>query len=214
MCVLRIFQTSNILRSPPWLGLPLWNICFTNDHRYCLLVVNTLRSFPRSWLITGFATILTRRVPLVEEELLTLPEHLSSPPVFSGVRVARSLVLCICFVDRCLSLSPFSFGHYVFCPSSIYGFWLAIWYLQYILKGLRIFQYWSYSRTSISGTLIAQSKNTFVYSNRTFVFYRFNSKTIHFICFLHELFPFRHCNMVSVLATTMERTYDLRIIFL
>jgi hypothetical protein len=25
-------------------------------------------------------------------------------PVFSGVRVARSLVLCACFVDRCLSV--------------------------------------------------------------------------------------------------------------
>jgi hypothetical protein len=30
-------------------------------------------------------------------------EHLSSPPVLSGVRVTRSLVLCVCFVDRCLS---------------------------------------------------------------------------------------------------------------
>jgi hypothetical protein len=36
------------------------------------------------------------------QELLTLPEHLSSPPVFSEVCVTRSLVLCICFVDRCL----------------------------------------------------------------------------------------------------------------
>jgi hypothetical protein len=45
--------------------------------------------------------------PLVEEELLTLPEHLSSPPVFSGVRVTRSLVLCVCFVDPCLSFCAF-----------------------------------------------------------------------------------------------------------
>jgi hypothetical protein len=35
-------------------------------------------------LITGFVTRLTRQVPLVEQELL--PEHLRSPPVFSGVR--------------------------------------------------------------------------------------------------------------------------------
>jgi hypothetical protein len=42
------------------------------------------------WLITGFLTILTRRVPHVEQELLTLPEHQSSPPMFSEVRVARS----------------------------------------------------------------------------------------------------------------------------
>jgi hypothetical protein len=27
-------------------------------------------------------------------------------PVFSGVRVTRSLVLCVCFVDRCLSFVP------------------------------------------------------------------------------------------------------------
>jgi hypothetical protein len=44
---------------------------------------------------TGFVTRLTRRVSLVEQELLTLPEHLSSPPVFSGVRVTRSLILCV-----------------------------------------------------------------------------------------------------------------------
>jgi hypothetical protein len=31
----------------------------------------------------------------IQEELLILPEHLSSPPVFIGVRVTRSLVLCM-----------------------------------------------------------------------------------------------------------------------
>jgi hypothetical protein len=35
--------------------------------------------------------------------LFTLPEHLSSSPVFSGVRVAQSLALCVCFVARFLS---------------------------------------------------------------------------------------------------------------
>jgi len=44
---------------------------------------------------------------LVKQELPTLPEHLSSPPVFSEVRVARSLVFCVVFVDRCLSFCPF-----------------------------------------------------------------------------------------------------------
>jgi hypothetical protein len=50
-------------------------------------------------------------VPLVEHELLTLPERLSSPPVFSRVRVTLSLVLFVCFPDRCLSFCTFSFGH-------------------------------------------------------------------------------------------------------
>ena len=31
--------------------------------------------------------VVTRRVPLVEMELLTLPEHLSSPPVLVGLTV-------------------------------------------------------------------------------------------------------------------------------
>jgi len=74
-------------------------------------------------------TRLIRRVPVVEQELPTLPEHLSSPLVFSGVRVTRSLVLCVCFVDRCLSFCTF-FCHCVVCSSSIYRFWLPLWYLQ------------------------------------------------------------------------------------
>jgi len=78
-------------------------------HRYIPLVVNTSRSFSHSCLITGFVTRSTRRVPLVEQALLTLLEHLSSPPVFNGVRVTRSFVLCLCFVDRCLSFCTFFF---------------------------------------------------------------------------------------------------------
>ena len=42
-------------------------------------------------------------------------KHLSSPLVFSGVRVTRSLLLSVCFVDRCLSFCTFSFGNCVVC---------------------------------------------------------------------------------------------------
>ena len=62
--------------------------------------------------------------------ILSLPEHLSSPPVFSGVHVTRSLVLYVCFVDRCLSFCTFSFGHCVVCSSLMYGFWIPLWYLK------------------------------------------------------------------------------------
>jgi hypothetical protein len=48
---------------------------------------------PKAELQIYFIYTLARRVPLVEQELLTLPEHLNSPSVFSGVRVTRSLVL-------------------------------------------------------------------------------------------------------------------------
>ena len=63
-------------------------------------------------------TRVTRRVPLVKQELHALPEHLCSPPVFSGVCVTRSLVLCVMCIDCCLSI--------FFWPSSCQSFDLRI----------------------------------------------------------------------------------------
>jgi hypothetical protein len=113
-----------------WLGWPLWNIFVTNDHGYVPLVVNISPCFLHSRLITRFVTRLTRRVSLKCSRNYSL---FRSPPIFSGVRVTRSLVLYVCFVDRCVSFCTFSFGHCVVCSSSIYGFWLPLWYLQTLL---------------------------------------------------------------------------------
>ena len=85
-------------------------------------------SFPHSWLITGLVTILIRWVPLVEQELLALQEHLSLPTGF----LLDSCCSIFSFVDRYFLCCTFSFGHCVVC-SSIYGFWLPIWYLQTLL---------------------------------------------------------------------------------
>ena len=90
---------------------------------------------------TGF---VTRRVQHVEQKLLTLPQHPSSPSFFCGVRVDRSLVfgvvLCIslfsllsffCWPLHCLSvvnlrlpITPLVSSDY---PFGI--FWLPLWYL-------------------------------------------------------------------------------------
>jgi hypothetical protein len=45
-------------------------------------------------------------VYFVVQELLTLPEHMSSPPGFSEVRVTRSLVLCVMFCRSLFVLFP------------------------------------------------------------------------------------------------------------
>ena len=39
----------------------------------------------------------------------------------------------VCFVNRCLSFCTFSFGHCGVCSSSIYWFWLPLWYLHTLL---------------------------------------------------------------------------------
>jgi hypothetical protein len=101
--------------------------------------------------------------PLVEKELLTLLEHLSSHPVFSGVRVvqtwvffltiALSLLLwltasdypcgilwplhCLSFFHLRLLITPVvSCGHCIVSPSLTYSFWLPLWYLVAIALSL------------------------------------------------------------------------------
>ena len=73
---------------------------------------------------------------LVEHELPTRPEHLISSPVFRWLRVTRSLVWCVCFVDHCLSCGPF-----FVCPSSIYNFWSSLRYLQTFFKPFQWINY-------------------------------------------------------------------------
>ena len=76
-----------------------------------------------AWLINGFVTRVTRRVPHVDQELLPLPHHPGSPPVFSEVHVARLLVFCIVFCGSMfvlfllaivLSVLPFTISDYLF----------------------------------------------------------------------------------------------------
>ena len=108
-------------------------------HIFRLSFVIITQFFPHLLLIIGCVTErVTRRVSQVEQELLTFLEHLSTIPVFgggsycsifSGIRATRSLVLCVCFGNRCLSFCTFSFGHCIVCSSSIYGFWLPLWCL-------------------------------------------------------------------------------------
>ena len=86
----------------------------------------TFWSFPHSWLITGFVTRVTRCVSLMEQELLTLPEHLSSHPVFIGVRVTRTLVICVYFADRFLY-----FFFWPLCCLFIYEIRILITPLEY-----------------------------------------------------------------------------------
>ena len=55
-----------------------------------------------------FVTRVTQQVLHVEQELVILPERLSTPLVLSGACVARSLVFCVqnvLFTNHCLFFS-------------------------------------------------------------------------------------------------------------
>ena len=61
----------------------------------------------------------------VEQEFLTLPEHLNSSHVLCVVCVAQSLSSCVVFLDHC-----FFFRDYVVYPYTVNVFWLPVSYLQ------------------------------------------------------------------------------------
>ena len=72
--------------------------------------------------------------------------YISSPQEISGVHVTKSLVLCICFVDCCLSFCPFllaivlsvllSFGHCVVCSSVFWPLCCLFFDLRILITSL------------------------------------------------------------------------------
>ena len=93
---------------------------------YIPFVVITIRSFPQSWFFNGVVTRLTRRVINVEQELLTLPEHLSPPPVLVVFVLLDLLFSTYRLIDDCFTFVC----HCTVCPFSIYCSRLPLWYLQ------------------------------------------------------------------------------------
>ena len=68
---------------------------------------------------------ITRRVPLVEQELLSFLKHLYSYTIFSGICTAQYVVFCVMPY-----LFPFSFWYCIVCSFKIYGYWIPLLHLQ------------------------------------------------------------------------------------
>jgi hypothetical protein len=77
-----------------FIGSSVWN------HLVLQLVI--MRYFPHLWLITRFVTSATWQVPHMEQGPHTFHENLSSPAVFRGVHIARSVFSMYCFVRHCV----------------------------------------------------------------------------------------------------------------
>jgi hypothetical protein len=157
-------------------------------------------------------------MPLVEQELLILLQYLSSPPVFSGICVIRSLVLCVCFVGRCLSFCTFSFDHCAVCSSSIYGNWLPIQYLQTLLRYVPKVDINIYCRWFVLREWIHHS-NTASKTKHLFLIF-----DVHLYCTLVSVHPIitslasryfrkRHrCVSLEVFVINLDKVYPSRLI--
>ena len=163
-------------------------------HKWQRICSTCRKHFPHSWLITGRVTRLTRPVPLVEQEVLTLPEHPSSPSVLSGVRVSRSLVLCVCFVDRCLSFVLFLFAIVLSVlrytdsdyPSGIFKLFWNTFYL-YHWGSISIQHKWSSKLPKgKSESVHPEAYNTMLKEIRTVTIFK-NSRRHHLLCKLPSI---------------------------
>ena len=68
---------------------------------------------------------VTRQVLLVKQEVLTLPEHMSSPRFILGWSFFSFLCSVLCTI-----VFPFSFCHCIICPYSINDSWLPLWFFH------------------------------------------------------------------------------------
>jgi len=89
--------------------------------------------FPHSWLITGFVTRFTRRVPLVEQGQFTFSKHLSSPPVFRVVRGPIFSFMCMFWRSVFVLLYLFSWSLCCLFIFDIQILITSLWYLQTLL---------------------------------------------------------------------------------
>ena len=94
---------AEVLLKVEWNTITLPSLSLYGDMRYAIIIF-----ISASWHWTISSSFVTKLVPLLKQELSTLPKHLSSPLLFSGDCVALSLVFCVGF---CRSL--FSFCHFL-----------------------------------------------------------------------------------------------------
>ena len=92
---------------------------FPNRPPLSIMHKNWIPIFPYSWLITGFGTRLAQRVPLLEQELLTLMMYLSSPPLLVGFVLLYLCLTCFRLVNVIFVLR-FTTSD---CPFGIWNFY-------------------------------------------------------------------------------------------
>jgi hypothetical protein len=101
-------------------------------------IVIATQVLPNGWPMylsvkSGWSVLLGEETPFRTTEF---------SPVFSGVRVTWSLVLCVCFVDCYLSFVLFLFGHCVVWKVALNTITLA--HCNWLVMDLSIFNWYQY----------------------------------------------------------------------
>jgi len=129
--------------------------CFIYVIFYLFTHTGVQHDFHVTWCLCRLT--VTRRVSLVEQEPLNLPEHQSSLPVYIGVRVAWSSVFCVTFCRSMfvLFLLAIVFPVLLRFKTSDYPFGIFKLFLLQFLKlwKINLLQYWHMKLQSIKNVL-------------------------------------------------------------
>ena len=80
-----------------------FNLCDNLDMHARILSIEAWIYVSKQWIIPFHISFSNTTGATSREELLTLPEHQSLPPAFSGIHVAPCFVSMKCFVEHYLS---------------------------------------------------------------------------------------------------------------
>ena len=122
-----------------------------------------MHDIPYGVIVCSCHLTVTRMMPLVEQELLTLVEHLISPD-FQWCSCC-SIFSFLCSILQ-IFFSPFFFGSLFVCPSTIYGFRLPLWYVPTFRRKVRVFPQYSAFKNFATRKILYNTCTFLYYSQR------------------------------------------------
>ena len=104
---------------------------------FVFIFVYSVYCCPTQWPYQMMFESLNSNMTGATNEAWTVYPYGSTTVLYCGSCCLIFIFLCNVLWKTLLSVCPFSFAHGIVCPSSIYSFWLPLWYLQTLPKDER-----------------------------------------------------------------------------
>jgi hypothetical protein len=113
---------------------------------FVFIFVYSVYCCPTQWPYQMMFESLNSNMTGATNEAWTVYPYGSTTVLYCGSCCLIFIFLCNVLWKTLLSVCPFSFAHGIVCPSSIYSFWLPLWYLHTFAHGIvcpsSIYSFW------------------------------------------------------------------------
>jgi hypothetical protein len=103
---------------------------------FVFIFVYSVYCCPTQWPYQMMFESLNSNMTGATNEAWTVYPYGSTTVLYCGSCCLIFIFLCNVLWKTLLSVCPFSFAHGIVCPSSIYSFWLPLWYLHTFAHGI------------------------------------------------------------------------------